>query len=352
MSNLIINSSNSRYEVTFISDGFDASQLGADVFLVDSNLKDTFDCEKVIYVEAIEKLKTLSTCEYVIDEIKNLGGNRHTILGVVGGGTIQDIGTLVSSLYMRGIKWKYIPTTMMAMMDSCIGGKSSINSRNQKNVIGNFHPPSEIVIVPSFLQTLSRQQIAAGLLEGIKISYARGQASFQNFQTLLETLFLESDLNLKISEELISCSLEAKKWFIEVDEFDKKERQLLNFGHTFGHALEVAADYEIAHGIAIGIGMLAALSFQEDTLSNLESSLREEVVKILHLDSRVGDYRNLLDSKAFMDAFAADKKHSNSDYVLILSRFGKLERRVFSRKENIPIKAWNCVDSVLKEFSQ
>ena len=137
---------------------------------------------------------------------------------------------------MRGIAWSYMPTTVLAMVDSCVGGKSSINVGPYKNLVGTFHPPKQIDIDPLLATTLASEQIAAGLIEAAKICFCRGPASFAEY------LGQEPGVGMgtQALEHVILTSLLAKKHFIEIDEFDKKERLLLNFGHTFGHAIEGA----------------------------------------------------------------------------------------------------------------
>ena len=294
------------------------------VILADTNLSKIARSlgEKVIELPASEEKKTLATCESVLSQLKALGANRDTVLLAIGGGYIQDIATLVSSLYMRGISWVYAPTTLMAMMDSCIGGKSSINVGSAKNLVGNFYPPMEIIIDPTFIATLDDSAIASGLSEGIKICYAKGPASFEKFCTYRATV---DNYGSTSGAEWIAHVLNGKKWFVETDEFDQGPRKLLNFGHTFGHALESATDFAIPHGIAICIGVLAALQHPLSHQGPPEERLTQECLAILTpvlkpLKTDLGSF----DSKKFEIAFLGDKKHSSHNFRLILSQQGTL----------------------------
>ena len=208
------------------------------VVIIDENLvqKHKRLCQSssnFIAIEAKEENKDLTNIPNIISEIKKFSLRKDSILIGVGGGIIQDITCFISSIYMRGINWVYIPTTFLGICDSCIGGKSSINVNGIKNLVGNFNPPKEIVIDFSFLESLNDSMIDSGLCEALKICFAyhenRVLQCFNNFLTNKEVDYLEN---------ITALSLETKKWFIEKDEFDKNERKLLNFGHTFGHAIE------------------------------------------------------------------------------------------------------------------
>lgn len=324
MFELTIQSSTRSYPIT-IGSGAIESLRGRDcIILADANLMDIAKRigSKVITLSASEEKKTLTTCESVISQLKELGANRDTVILAIGGGYIQDIATLVSALYMRGISWIYIPTTLMSMMDSCIGGKSSINVEGAKNLIGNFYPPAEIIIDPSLIVTLDDTAIASGLSEGVKICYAKGPAAFEKFCTYRSSV---ENYDSELTAEWISHVLNAKKWFVETDEFDQGPRKLLNFGHTFGHALESATNFTIPHGIAINIGVLAALQHPLSHQGTLEAKLAKECLSILApvLAQLKMDVKSF-DVQKFEKAFLGDKKHSSENFRLILSQQGTL----------------------------
>lgn len=324
MFELTIQSSTRSYPIT-IGPGAIESLRGRDfVILVDANLGDTAKRvgSRVIALSASEEKKTLTTCESVISQLKELGANRDTVILAIGGGYIQDIATLVCALYMRGISWIYVPATLMSMMDSCIGGKSSINVGSAKNLIGNFYPPMEIVIDPTLIATLDDVAIASGLSEGVKICYAKGPTAFEKFCAFRSSV---DDYNSELASEWIAHVLNAKKWFVETDEFDQGPRKLLNFGHTFGHALESATDFAIPHGIAINLGVLAALQHPLSHQGTLETKLAKECLSILApvLEQIKGAVESF-DVKKFEKAFLGDKKHSSQMFRLVLSQQGTL----------------------------
>ena len=288
------------------------------VFLVDRKIveKVSANSSRYVAVEAIEEEKTLRKCEEILVNLASIEFRRGDALNVVGGGLIQDLGTLVSSIYMRGVKWNYFPTTLASMGDSCIGGKSSINAGEIKNLVGNFYPPQKVTIDVRFISTLPQIEMVAGLSEIIKICFARGFQEFENAISLLETPGLQN--NEEALEELIYLSLKSKKYFVENDEFDQGIRKLLNFGHTFGHALESATNFLIPHGAAVLIGMLAALNHPLSVESDASRKLRNVCNSLL---STVPDFikSNLkADFKIFEKTIANDKKNTFDSLILIL----------------------------------
>ena len=314
---MIIKSQSGSYTVEFCT--FPDSFLDGNYYLVDSNLRNRFKHKpkNVIFIQANEEKKTLATAERLILALSLAGMTKDNKLVVVGGGYLQDIGTLVSSLYMRGVKWDYYPTTLAAMGDSCIGGKSSINVMPVKNLVGNFYPPSEIFIDSSFVSSLPVLEIVAGLSEIIKICYARDQAVFMNSLELINKW--DSTKSSSLLNDLIFLSLESKKYFVEEDEFDTGIRKLLNFGHSFGHAIESASNFAIPHGVAVLIGMIAACEY-ETTISSKQSEQLERVsLKLLtKIMGSVQDALESFDLSSFGAAIAKDKKNTATELVLVL----------------------------------
>lgn len=275
--------------------------------------------KRVISLRGDEASKSLASIPESIIALRNLGANRQTQLVAIGGGTLQDVTAFIASVYMRGLQWVYFPTTLLAMADSCIGGKSSINVGPYKNLVGTFHPPNSVFIDPSLILTLSEDKRVSGLIEAAKICYCRGEGAFTEYMTLSPA----AKMSVAQAEEIIHCSLLAKKWFIEVDEFDKAERLLLNFGHTFGHAFEGASQFRIAHGVGVAIGMLCAISFGKKMGRNYSSSNRVHTLEH-HLLALLSGIPDLLTEIAdisipdILDRFETDKKHGTDLFTLIL----------------------------------
>ncbi len=289
------------------------------ISIVDSNTKSHVFAEnssECIFIDASEEIKTLPSCESIIIKLNDLGLTRSGSINAVGGGTTQDLATLAASLYMRGVPWVYYPTTLMSMTDSCIGGKSAINAGDRKNLIGNFHPPTEIRINTRFLETNSDIDIVNGLSEAVKICFARGASAFEQYLSMPSSLAPGNDED---TARMINHTLTTKKWFVEIDEFDLHERQLLNFGHSFAHALESATSYLIPHGTAVGIGMIAALKHPESSGSDRSKKLINYSLKMLdRTKSSISDGMKLFDEAKFVTALDRDKKNSNEYLRLIL----------------------------------
>jgi len=306
------------------------------------------------FVQATEQNKTLETSAQIIEAMRSKGIQRGSHLEAFGGGIIQDLATISASLYMRGIDWTYYPTTLLGMVDSCIGGKSSINVGRYKNIAGNFYPPKEIIIDVEFCKTLTPSEQVAGLCEAIKICYAAKTASFDQYIKNF------SDLSLPLSREqllgLVKLSLLTKKTFIEEDEFDRGPRLLLNFGHTIGHAIEAATHFSITHGVAVGMGMLA-----EIRMGMLLNKYVDLPYRAKHLDSYIrGLFKNIpdmvntirnLEVDLAIEAFKSDKKHTNGSYVIVtLDKQGYLERSSIPVTEDLNRVILEIFEWVKKDF--
>lgn len=277
--------------------------------------------ESDIEIEAIEELKTLETVGGLVEQLRLRGANRGSCIYAVGGGIVQDLSTFVSSVYMRGVDWIYCPTTLLGMVDSCVGGKSSLNVGRFKNIAGNFYPPKEIWIDVSFCKTLSPVDKIAGMCEAAKICFSNEGSAFHEFLELARNA--DHEFSEKFLMQTINLSLNAKKHFIEQDEFDHGIRLLLNFGHTFGHAIEAATKFSITHGVAVGLGMLAEAKLASllcgwqtspSRLAQLESYIKNLLAKVPNLNNFLANL-SLHDA---MQAFKSDKKHAEFTYSVIL----------------------------------
>ena len=315
---LQICSSLSNYTVAF-SQITDLSrwQPRADILLIDSFFRGRLtlpEDQPVIWIEANEEAKALQETLPIFVALKQAGLGRDSRLLAIGGGVVQDIATFVSSLYMRGIPWYYVPTTFLGMTDSCLGGKSSINVGPYKNLVGNFHPPHRIEIIPTFARTLPDVELAGGASEAAKIAFCRGQEAFTIYEALAKPV-LHNSWNEQELTDLLRSTLSVKKWFIEIDEFDQAERRLLNYGHTWGHALESATSFAIPHGLAVAIGMLASICYTGHKPSSLP--LWNHCLELLQPVLGPSQLQSF-DASKFLLAFQADKKHSQGHYHLIV----------------------------------
>lgn len=287
-------------------------------------LKDKLDSAlidiKLFLIDAEEENKNLSSSEKLIEKLIANGVKRSSRIVAIGGGITQDIVCFTSSILFRGIPWVFIPTTLLAQADSCIGGKSSINFQNVKNLIGTFNPPDKIYIDPLFLGSLTDEDVKSGI--GEMYHYYLYSDS-----DLIEDLHLKRDQILSKRSLLLPFiheSLSIKRRVIEVDEFDRAERRKFNYGHTFGHAIEALTNYKINHGQAVTIGMDLAnfLSYRLDLLTGKEYESLHVLLKANFPDYRFSEFP--IDE--YCKFLQKDKKNTNSNLTCILSRgIGKLE---------------------------
>jgi len=329
---LTIKSSSHSYDVEFPAVGSLLNwQTEADLLLVDAyfrgQLAESLE-GRVIYIEATEAAKSLDEMGDILLQLKQRGINRSSTLLGLGGGVLQDITTFVASVYMRGMPWIYVPSTFLAMADSCLGGKSSINVGPAKNLVGTFHPPRSIAMMAPLARSLPLVEIRGGLAEAAKICFCQGSSSFERYLDLAQPIMAGhwSDEELI---DLLHHVLEVKQWFIETDEFDQAERRLLNYGHTWGHALESATAYAVPHGLAVAIGMLASHQFMEKPQASerLVSHSKDLLAGVVSADQLAS-----FNETTFLDAFRGDKKHGRHHYNVIVppqstenSRLGVVE---------------------------
>jgi 3-dehydroquinate synthase len=195
-----------------------------------------------------EESKSIAQVTYIINTMIQNKITRSCLVLALGGGVIGDLAGFVSSIYFRGVDYIQIPTTLLSQIDSSIGGKVGINSENMKNAIGSFYQPKMVLIDPSTLNTLSIKQKNNGVAELIKYGLIADKSLFEDV--------CNNNIWNNI-EYYITRAIEIKRDYVIDDEHDNGKRQILNFGHTIGHAVEQYSKYELLHGEAVAIGMLA-----------------------------------------------------------------------------------------------
>ena len=227
-----------------------------------------YDPKKILKIQACEQFKTLEGVSTIIEFLERNNFTKSSTVIVAGGGITQDVSAFACACYKRGIKWFFLPTTLLSMCDSCIGGKAGINHNNAKNQLGLFSAPHKVIINTLFLQTLEKRDIKSGLGEILKLLAIGGSDIFDTYAKYVINGNIKDSTSFK---PLILGALWVKKLVIEFDEFEKNHRRSLNYGHTIGHAIESLSSYKIPHGLAIVIGMLIA-----DKLSSENGMLPEE----------------------------------------------------------------------------
>ena len=276
--------------------------------------------DRLYLLEALESNKNMPTVLNICEQMTTMAAKRNTHLVSVGGGIVQDITGFVANCLYRGIKWTFYPSTLLAACDSCIVGKSSLNYKGFKNLLGSFYPPDEIYIYPQFFSTLSNKDYCSGLGEVVKFNVIAGGSRFDHLEQDIDDILMHDYKKLL---SYVHTSLEFKKNFIEEDEFDRGIRILLNFAHTFGHALESVSSYAVPHGSAVAIGMMIAnnISFQRGFLD------KEYTNRIAHVCKKIlgnivikSDWMNIND---WIAAIHKDKKQTSESINAVLIKKDK-----------------------------
>lgn len=266
---------------------------------------------KTIVIKAGEEYKQQSTVDFIIGEMIKRKADRKSFVIGVGGGVVTDIAGYVAGIYMRGIAFGFVPTTILAMVDASVGGKNGIDVGVYKNIIGIIRQPDFLLYDYSFLETLPQQQWVNGFAEIIKHACIKDAELF----SFLENHSLEDFQKNRVDlNYLIEKNVAIKTNIVLNDEFEKGDRKLLNFGHTLGHAIE--NEYKLLHGHAVSIGMVMAALFSEE-MNNFYSEQKE---KLLQLLKKYGLPTSIkYDTNRIMEIMQMDKKKENQtiNYVLL-----------------------------------
>ena len=272
----------------------------------------------LISFPAGEKSKSRAAKEKVENEMLSLGLGRDTCIIALGGGVVGDLGGFVAATYMRGIPYIQVPTTLLAMVDSSIGGKVAVDTGNAKNMIGAFHQPKKVVIDLNFLRTLPKKELPNGLAEMIKHALISDKDFFHFLEKNIDKIL---GYDLGILKQAIKRSCEIKAGIVGKDEKEKGLRKILNYGHTVGHAIESSLGYNIGHGQAISIGMSCAakLSSKLGFLDEGSVIRQNNLLEYVGLPHRIIHHR--LKPKKILECIKYDKKIANGriNFVLLNS---------------------------------
>lgn len=273
-----------------------------------------------------EERKTLEGVAEVYDRLMARSAKKNMTLVSIGGGIVQDVTGFVASTLYRGLHWVYVPTTLLAQADSCIGSKTSLNYKRFKNLLGTFYPPAEIHVHAPFLATLGEDDFRSGLGEVVKLHLMGGAASTAALAAALPAIRAREPGALL---EAIRRSLAVKLSFMEGDEFDTGRRNLLNFGHCFGHALETVSGYAVPHGQAVVVGMLFAnlAAVRRGLLRAEEAERLAEALLLPSLSVRLRE--EYLAHDGILAAMQQDKKRVGAGLVVVMMHDGHaLEKHV------------------------
>ena len=275
-------------------------------------LKSVLNHTSVLKIDALESNKSLEKIpKYVLHLIRKQI-RRDDVLIAIGGGIIQDITCFLAATLLRGVDWYFYPTTLLAQADSCIGSKSSINCGDSKNLLGTFTPPNKVVIGSDFLKTLEERDVRSGVGEMLKVHGISGKEDFDKISNRYNEMFLDN----KVMQKFIHRSLEIKKEYIELDEFGRGPRNIFNYGHSLGHAIEAATNFAIPHGIAVTIGLDMA-NWLSPQIADGDIAHYDRMRKVLSTNYR-GFEDVVIPIDHFMSALAKDKKNIGSDEVTLI----------------------------------
>ena len=257
----------------------------------------------VATVPAGEDQKTLDDVGRIYDALLSAKIERSTPIIALGGGVIGDMAGFVAATVLRGVPFVQAPTTLLAMVDASVGGKTGVNHAVGKNLIGAFHQPIAVLIDPAVLKTLPERELSGGLAECIKHDIIRDSQGFADLERNISRVF---QLDLDYLTRLIAHNVAIKAKVVEADPFEKGERAHLNFGHTFGHAVETVSGYGYSHGQCVALGMAAASQLALD-LGMLDVESRRRIVSVIQ-QARLPVTGLALPTTDVVDAMMFDKK--------------------------------------------
>ncbi|KGI55352.1 3-dehydroquinate synthase [Campylobacter sp. MIT 97-5078] len=271
----------------------------------------------IITLKDGEQYKNLQSIEELLNQLFISKLDRKSTLIAFGGGVISDIVGFGASIYQRGIDFINIPTTLLAMVDAAVGGKTGVNNAFGKNLIGSFYQPRAVYCESEFLKTLPQRELSAGMAEFIKMAITFDEKKLEFIEKLDENAFFDKSLDDVIYAQIIFESVKLKADIVSKDEKENDLRMLLNYGHTFAHVIENQTQYKtFLHGeaVAIGINMANQLALKLGFLSEVEC---KKVEKLLH-KFKLPTYYKIKDSNEFYEAFFLDKKSLNAKLHFIL----------------------------------
>lgn len=273
-----------------------------------------------IIIPAGEKQKNYANLQYIISQLLAQNFTRNDLIIALGGGMISDIAGFAAAIFLRGIKFITIATSLLAQIDASLGGKTGINNGVGKNLIGSFHSPLMIINDPELLHSLPQPEFRAGYAEMIKYGLINNQQFFHFCENNLDEILNKGPI---LNTAIAHC-IRAKATLINEDYFENNKRALLNLGHSFGHAIETASDYRILHGEAVAVGLNLAFAFSAH-IGFAAPAIAQKVQKHLQsagLPTQINqlDLLKPIGAKQLLAIMRQDKKNTSANFTLILAK--------------------------------
>lgn len=285
-----------------------------------------FSNYRLIEIGQGEGIKNMDTVLFVLNKLTDFKADRHTFLLVVGGGIVCDIGGFVASIFMRGIAFGFISTTLLSQVDASMGGKNGVNFLGFKNIIGVFNQPSFVMCDVAMLNTLSKKDLNCGFAEIVKHAIIDDE---KMFAFLEENTQKALDLDPEVIEKLILQSIKIKAKIVNKDEKETGERRKLNLGHTYGHVLEKLLKIPHGNAVSMGLVMAAKLSVEKNMLSAFDYERIVRLLKALELPTAADCEHNKM-----LDTLLMDKKREN-DFIhfVLINKIGQVSIKNLSIHE-------------------
>jgi 3-dehydroquinate synthase len=273
----------------------------------------------MIEFPAGEDAKSIGTTVAVVERLLRLGADRKSALLALGGGVVGDVTGFIASTFMRSVPYIQIPTTLMAQVDSSIGGKTAIDLPEGKNLLGTFYQPRGVFIDVKFLDTLPEEEMSSGLAEAIKYGVIDNVEFFNFLERNIDAI---KERDRDVLEEIIENACRIKKGIVEIDEKEMGLRRVLNFGHTIGHAIEAESNYTMSHGAAVSLGMVAAARISE-SMHDFPHSDRERIEHLLESVGLSCRIPRTITTDGIMARLRADKKKEGDRiHFVLLKKIG------------------------------
>ena len=300
--------------------------IQSDFIIIDKNIELLYPLPVnikayIFRITATECEKNLDTVLALINKLIEQNISKGSNLISIGGGIIQDISAAACALFRRGQPFTYLPTTTLGQLDSCVGAKCALNTKKAKNIVGLFSAPKKVVIPIFMINSMPIAEHRAGLSEMLRLCLTASNNALSKYLNLLENILDSKNINLDSYEQALKLSLSIKKSVVDFDEYEKDVRRSMNYGHTFGHAIEKLVAFKIPHGLGVLLGIHMSNTFAYNKKSMNEENYREISIAIRKTLNNINtdfSYLIQLQAEEIIEQFKFDKKGDGVSVPLIM----------------------------------